>query len=112
MDTAALDKLYLELSQFTRATTARELIWISPKPRDEFAMNQVAKDAVCLNARRCELCRNWTRRNPDDLTAPEGDCKHPKWSGPLWIEGKWPTFGYHPATLRRDNCKHFRRAAQ
>lgn len=67
---------------------------------------------LALNAKRCERCKHWTRSNPDDLTAPEGKCGHPKWEGPLWLEGQHPTLAYHPSTMRRDKCKHFRLAVQ
>lgn len=60
-----------------------------------------------LNPERCETCTHWQRLNPDDPTAPEGTCHRDNWKGPLWLNGTSPTFGYHPATLRRDRCKQF-----
>lgn len=66
--------------------------------------------SVELNPIRCERCVHWTRCNPDDETAPEGSCACPDWKGPLWLNGTQPTFGYHPATLRRDNCQKFEAA--
>ena len=63
-----------------------------------------------LKQRRCECCRHWARLNPDDLSAPEGTCSCPKWRGPLWLDGKFPTFGYRPATLQRDNYELFIKA--
>lgn len=60
-----------------------------------------------LNPIRCEVCAHWSRKNPDDETAPEGNCACPKWKGPLFLDGMYGTFGYHPHTLRRDSCKQF-----
>jgi hypothetical protein len=49
-----------------------------------------------LPERCCGHCANWTRLQPDDLTAPEGKCGLP--SDP----GVWPF--YWPNTLQRDGC--------
>lgn len=57
-----------------------------------------------LPKRSCGRCANWTRSNPDDLTAPEGRCQRSE------NPGHWPT-GYWPATLQRDGCRTgFKRA--
>jgi hypothetical protein len=53
-----------------------------------------------LPERCCGRCSHWTRKNPDDVTAPEGKCSIPEWSG------HWPT-GYWPNTLQRDKCASF-----
>lgn len=56
----------------------------------------------------CGICKNWKASNEEDETAPEGRCSLEfTWDGPLWIDGKHPTFAYHPNTLRSDNCKQF-----
>lgn len=55
-----------------------------------------------LPTRCCGRCRMWTRRNPDDMTAPEGRC------GNDHDAGHYP-FGYWPSTLQRDKCPAFSR---
>lgn len=48
----------------------------------------------------CGRCDHWTRKQPDDLTAPEGKCDRAS------DAGHWPT-GYWPHTLQRDSCPAF-----
>lgn len=52
---------------------------------------------LALPKKCCAVCRNWTRGQPDDATAPEGKC------GLSADPGHWPT-GYWPHTLQRDAC--------
>lgn len=52
-----------------------------------------------LPERCCGRCANWTRANPDDLSAPEGKCTLPE------DPGVWPF--YWPHTLQRDLCGTF-----
>lgn len=50
-----------------------------------------------LPKKSCGRCKRWMRKQPDDLTAPEGDCTL------VTNPGHWPT-GYWPHTLQRDSC--------
>ena len=45
----------------------------------------------------CRNCQHWTRLQPDDETAPEGQC------GLKQDPGFWP-LGYWPNTLQKDGC--------
>lgn len=56
-----------------------------------------------LPDRCCGRCKNWSRANPADVTAPEGKC------GLDTDPGFWP-FGYWPATLQRDACSKFKKS--
>ena len=53
-----------------------------------------------LPTRCCGNCRSWTRKQPDDMTAPEGKCGLKK-------EPPFYPFGYWPSTLQRDLCSYF-----
>jgi len=54
---------------------------------------------LTLPDRCCGRCKNWSRNNPADITAPEGKCGLPT------DPGAWPA--YWPHTLQRDNCREF-----
>ena len=49
---------------------------------------------------RCHQCARWMRSNPDDDTAPEGECTAER------NYGHWPS-GYWPYTLASDSCPGF-----
>ena len=57
-----------------------------------------------LPERCCGNCVHWTRKNPDDMTAPEGKCGLPK------DPGVYPFHRfqfYWPNTLQCDCCGTF-----
>jgi len=55
-----------------------------------------------LPERCCGRCKHWTRRNPEDMTAPEGKC------GLRKDPCAWPA--YWPHTLQRDVCRKMKPA--
>lgn len=72
----------------------------------QFVTATAEKIKAAVELRTCGNCANWTRKNPDDLTAPEGRC------GLAANPGHWP-LGYWPNTLQRDRCaRGFKKTAE